>query len=88
MRQGALEGVMLDAVAKAAGVPADRLRRAVMLAGDLGAVACAVCSGGEAALTALAGYRLELFRPVQPMLADSASDVVEALGTSGSAAAS
>jgi DNA ligase 1 len=85
VRQGALEGVMLDAVAKAAGVPADRVRRAVMLAGDLGAVACAVCSGGEAALNALASYRLELFRPVLPMLADSASDVAEALGVSGEA---
>jgi DNA ligase-1 len=85
VRQGALEGVMLDAVAKAAGVPADRLRRAVMLAGDLGVVARAVCSGGEAALTALAGYRIELFRPVQPMLADSASDVAAALGMSGAA---
>jgi DNA ligase-1 len=80
VRQGALEGVMLDAVAKAAGVPTDRLRRAVMLAGDLGVVAGAVCSGGEAALTALAGYKIELFRPVQPMLADSADDVEEALG--------
>ncbi|MGQ0714564.1 MAG: ATP-dependent DNA ligase [Gemmatimonadaceae bacterium] len=86
VRQGALEGVMLEAVAKAAGVPPAKLRRAVMLAGDLGAVAIAVCSGGEAALTALASYRLELFRPVQPMLADSASDVGEALGVSGAAA--
>jgi DNA ligase-1 len=85
VRQGALEGVMLDAVAQASGLPAARLRRAVMLAGDLGAVACAVCSGGEAALSALASYRLELFRPVQPMLADSASDVAEALGMSGAA---
>jgi DNA ligase 1 len=80
VRQGALEGVMLEAVAKAAGVPTARLRRAVMMAGDLGAVAGAVCSGGEAALGALATYRLELFRPVQPMLADSASDVAEAVG--------
>ena len=83
VRQGALEGVMLDAVAKAAGVPADRLRRAVMLAGDLGAVAVAVCSGGERALDALAGYRLQLFRPVQPMLADSADDVEDALCDAG-----
>jgi DNA ligase-1 len=45
----------------------------------------AVCAGGEAALNALAGYRLELFRPVQPMLADSADDVAEALGMSGDA---
>jgi DNA ligase-1 len=79
VRQGALEGVMLDAVAKAAGVTSSRLRRAVMLAGDLGTVAAAVCSGGERALDALATYRLELFRPVLPMLADSADDVDEAM---------
>jgi DNA ligase-1 len=79
VRQGALEGVMLDAVAKAADVPSDRLRRAVMLAGDLGSVAAAVCSGGERALDALAGYRLQLFRPVQPMLADSAAAVDDAI---------
>jgi DNA ligase 1 len=88
VRQGALEGVILEAVAKASNVPPDRLRRAVMMAGDLGAVARAVCAGGggEAALGALATYRLQLFRPVQPMLADSATDVAEALETSGPAA--
>jgi DNA ligase-1 len=85
VRQGALEGVMIDAVAKAAAVPVDQLRRAVMLAGDLGVVARSVCAGGPAALEALARYRLELFRPVQPMLADSASDVAEALASSGTA---
>jgi DNA ligase-1 len=85
VRQGALEGVMLEAVAKAARVPAAHLRRAVMLAGDLGVVARAVCSGGEAALSSLASYRIELFRPVQPMLADSAGDVAVALGMSGDA---
>ena len=83
VRHGALEGVLLDAVAKAANVGADKLRRAVMLAGDLGAVASAVCARGDAALAALASYRLELFRPVQPMLADSADDVVEAIQTAG-----
>jgi DNA ligase-1 len=87
VRQGALEGVLVDAVAKAAGVSSSRLRRAVMLAGDLGAVAAAVCSGGERALDALASYRLELFRPVLPMLADSAAAVDEAMaeaaGTTG-----
>jgi DNA ligase-1 len=83
VRQGALEGVLLDAVARAAEVPADKLRRAVMLAGDLGAVASAVCEGGEAALEALASYRLELFRPLQPMLADSADDVEEGMTTAG-----
>ena len=83
VRHGALEGVLLDAVAKAARVAPDTLRRAVMLAGDLGSVAGAVISGGDAALAALASYRLELFRPVQPMLADSADDVVEAMQTAG-----
>jgi DNA ligase-1 len=83
VRQGALEGVLLEAVAKAAGVSTEKLRRAVMLAGDLGAVATAVIAGGDAALAALASYRLELFRPVQPMLADSADDVAEAMATAG-----
>ena len=83
VRHGALEGVLLDAVAKASKVDASTLRRAVMLAGDLGAVAGAVSAGGDAALAALASYRLELFRPVQPMLADSADDVTEAIETAG-----
>jgi DNA ligase-1 len=85
VRQGALEGVMVDAIAKAAGLPPDRLRRAVMLAGDLGAVASAVCAGGERALDALAGYKLQLFRPVQPMLADAADDIEDAIGTTAAA---
>lgn len=83
VRHGALEGVLLDAVAKAANVAPDKLRRAVMLAGDLGSVATAVLVGGDAALAALASYRLELFRPVQPMLADSADDVSDATETAG-----
>ena len=83
VRHGALEGVLLDAVAKAANVAPEKLRRAVMLAGDLGSVAGAVIAGGDAALAALASYRLELFRPVQPMLADSADDVTEAMQTAG-----
>ena len=83
VRHGALEGVLLDAVAKAARVAPDKLRRAVMLAGDLGTVARAVLAGGDPALDALASYRLELFRPVQPMLADSADDVAGAMKTAG-----
>jgi DNA ligase-1 len=78
VRQGALEGVILEAVARAAKLPSDRVRRAVMLAGDLGAVASQVLGpDGEAALSR---YQLELFRPVQPMLADSAPNVGDALG--------
>ena len=76
VRQGALEGVMAEAVAKAANLPADRVRRAAMLAGDLGAVADAVLSEGE---PGLAHWALQLFRPVQPMLADSAPNVEDAL---------
>ncbi|HEY3114216.1 MAG TPA: ATP-dependent DNA ligase [Gemmatimonadaceae bacterium] len=77
VRQGALEGVMLEAIAKAAGLPADRVRRAVMMAGDLGEVAGAVL--GDDRETALSKYQLELFRPVQPMLADSAPTLGDAL---------
>ena len=77
VRQGALEGVMLEAIAKAAGVKADNVRRAVMMAGDLGTVARALLADGGAGLTQ---YELELFRPVQPMLADSAPTVADALG--------
>ena len=76
VRQGALEGVMTEAVAKAANLPADRVRRAAMFAGDLGAVAEAVLAEGEAGL---AHWSLQLFRPVQPMLADSAPNVADAL---------
>ncbi len=82
VRQGALGGVMADAVAKAAGLPAASVRRATMLAGDLGVVARVAMTEGAAGL---AGYRLELFRPVQPMLAGSARDVPDALGQLGRA---
>src|SRR5437762_2883769 len=82
VRQGALDGVLLEAVARAADLPSARLRRAVMLAGDLGTVAEAVLREGEAAL---ARYAIEVFRPVQPMLADSAPNVAEALAQLGTA---
>jgi DNA ligase-1 len=82
VRQGALDGVLTEAVAKAAELPAAKVRRAVMLAGDLGAVAEAVLTEGE---PALARYSLQLFRPVQPMLADSAPNVSEALVSLGTA---
>ena len=84
LRQGALEGVMLDAVARAAGLSARDVRRAVMLRGDLGAVAAAARAGGAAAL---AGFRLEVGRPVLPMLAQTADGVPAALEKVGAAAA-
>jgi DNA ligase-1 len=83
LRQGALEGVLLEAVARAANVPAASVRRAAMMAGDLGTVARAALVEGEAALSQ---FLVQLFRPVQPMLADSAPDVAEALDRLGEAA--
>jgi ATP-dependent DNA ligase I len=76
LRHGALEGLVTDAVAKAAGVPLDAVRRAAMLAGDLPRVAVLACGEGEAGL---AEVGLTLLRPVQPMLAQTATDVAEAL---------
>ena len=83
LRQGALEGVLVDAVARAAGVPAARVRRAAMLAGDLAPVATALRAGGAAALD---GFGLRVLQPVQPMLADAAGDVADALSSLGDAA--
>ncbi|MFB8228135.1 ATP-dependent DNA ligase [Cellulosimicrobium sp. NPDC055967] len=81
LRQGALDSVVVDAVAEAAGVPADTVRRAVMLAGATGPVARAALTAGspEAATEALATFRLTVGRPVRPMLAQSAPDVAAAL---------
>lgn len=76
LRQGALDGVMAEAVAKAAGVPAAAVRRALMFRGSARAVAQAALSGGAAALDA---FGLEVGRPVRPMLASSAPGVAEAL---------
>jgi DNA ligase-1 len=80
VRQGALEGVLLEAVAKAARVPAAAVRRAAMMAGDIGVVARSALAEGE---DGLARYGLQLFRPVQPMLADSAPTVDEAMADAG-----
>jgi DNA ligase-1 len=74
--QGALAGVMTDAVAKAADVPKADVRRALMLRGDLGAVAAVALADGAAGL---AGIALQLLRPVQPMLAAPGADVDAAL---------
>ena len=80
LRQGALEGVMADALARASGVPLAAVRRASMLAGDLCAVAVAAPGGGEDAVAAI---DLEVLRPVSPMLASTATDVAEAVGGIG-----
>ncbi|MBE7701187.1 ATP-dependent DNA ligase [Oerskovia sp. Sa1BUA8] len=85
LRQGALDALVVDAVAEAAGVPVDAVRRAVMLRGASGPVARAALEapGPTAALTALAGFGLEVGRPVRPMLAQSAPDVAAAFDKLG-----
>ena len=75
LRQGALEGIMVEALAKARELPASDVRRAMMLAGNLGAVA-----KGD-----LKSFAIELFRPIKPMLAKTANDVDEALAELGTA---
>jgi DNA ligase-1 len=80
LRQGASEGLMLEAIAEAASVPADLVRRAFMLSGDLGRVAEVAFSGGAAALDEL---RIELFVPLRPMLAQPADDVQAAIDAHG-----
>jgi DNA ligase-1 len=76
LRQGALGGVMVDAIAAAAELPVSAVRRAAMYAKSLGAVAHAALNGG---VDALDTFQLELFSPISPMLAQTAADVGEAL---------
>jgi DNA ligase-1 len=76
LRQGALAGLMIDAVAKAAGVPGELARRALMLSGDLTRTAEIAISEGEDGLREV-GF--ELFRPIFPMLASTAASVTDAL---------
>ncbi len=83
LRQGALTGVMADAVAAATGIPLAAVRRAAMLAGDLPAVAAAGLASGAVALNAFA---LQVGRPVGPMLAQTATGVVDALEKLGGTA--
>jgi len=78
LRQGALDGVLTDAVAFAAEVPAAEVRRAAMLRGALGPVATAALASGTAGLRT---FGLKVGRPVKPMLAASAPDLLTALAT-------
>src|SRR6202044_317577 len=88
LRQGALEGVMTDAVAKAAGVPVADVRRAAMLRGSLGPVAAAALSAGTSGgVSALGEFGLEPGQPVRPMLAASAPSIADALARVGPGAA-
>ena len=76
LRQGALEGVMAEAVAVAASIPAAQVRRALMLSGSLAEVAEAALGRGT---DGLLRFRLTPLQPIKPMLAQTAEDVVSAL---------
>jgi DNA ligase 1 len=78
LRQGALAGLMADAVAKAAGVPTEVARRALMLSGDLTRTAAIAMTAGEEGLRSV-GF--EIFRPILPMLASPAESVAEAVAS-------
>ncbi|QPP10151.1 ATP-dependent DNA ligase [Streptomyces bathyalis] len=80
LRQGALDAFAVEGLAEAVSVPAGQVRRAVMFGGSLGAVASALLAEGPSALEA---FRLETGRPVQPMLAQSAKNVLEAVDKLG-----
>jgi DNA ligase-1 len=76
LRQGALAGLMADAVARAAGVPGDIARRALMLSGDLPRMAEIAMTDGEEGLR---NVGFEIFRPILPMLASTSPNVAEAV---------
>jgi DNA ligase-1 len=80
LRQGALEGVMLEAVAAATGLPAAEVRRAATFAGGIAQVARAALHGGG-----LEQFSIRLMQPVLPMLAQPAVDVAAALADLGRA---
>jgi DNA ligase-1 len=80
LRQGALAGVMAEAVAKAAGVPPAAVRRAAMMGGDLTDAAVVALTGG---VDGLAAIGLQPLRPVLPMLAATSASVTEAIEACG-----
>jgi DNA ligase-1 len=83
LRQGALEGVMLDAIGSAASLSAAEVRRAAMVAGGLAPVAKAALTDG---IAGLARFSIRLMQPVQPMLASPIDDVAGAVTALGTAA--
>lgn len=82
VRQGALDSLVQDALAAAAGVPVAAVRRAAMMAGSTVSIAAAAFDGDEA----LSTFVLEVGRPVQPMLASTAPSIAEAVTKAGGGA--
>jgi len=83
LRQGAVEGLMIEAVAQASELPIGEVRRALMVSGDLRTVATAALAWGR---PGLAGLSVRLFQPLKPMLAQTAEDSRDALEQLGAAA--
>jgi DNA ligase-1 len=83
LRQGALAGLMEDAIARASSIPISEIRRALFFSGSLESVARAVLVEGRAGL---AGFRADVFRPLAPMLAQPAENLDESLHALGEAA--
>lgn len=77
IRQGALEGLLVDAIAVAAHLSPSDIRQALMFAPHIGALARAALEEGQ---PGLGRFSLSLFTPVSPMLASSAEDIGEAFG--------
>ena len=80
LRQGAVEGLMVEAVAQATELPIGEIRRGLMVSGDLRAVAKAALTEGQQGLARIA---IRLFRPLKPMLAQTTEDTSEALAQLG-----
>ena len=83
LRQGALESIVLEAVGQAAHVSSEAMRKAMLFAGNAADVAVSAFHGGEAELAA---FTIRLFRPLRPMLAQSAKDASEAFSRTSPAA--
>ena len=82
LRQGALAGIMAEAVGVAWDVPRDEVRRAAMLSGNLAVVAKAAAEGGSAAM---GRFHLRVGVPIQPMLAQPGKSLADALERAGHA---
>jgi len=80
VRQGALDSLVQDGLAAAGHVPVAAVRRAAMMAGSTVTIASAALTGG---VEALAGFGLEVGRPVLPMLASTAPSITEAVAKVG-----
>jgi len=82
IRQGALEGLVLEALAQASSLYIDNLRQSLMFSGDIGEVAKVTLEEG---ITGLSRFQPKLFHPISPMLANSVEGEAEALERLGKA---